>query len=141
MIFMEKELVNPPELARPVGFNHGLLTSGGRLLFLAGQDASDAESRIVAAGDIVGQYEQVLRNLKAVVEAAGGTMQDIVKLNIFVRDRDDYRTHLKPLGRVHKAYFGTYYPTMALFEINRFFQDEALIEIEGIAVISGQQGG
>src|SRR5579872_3631092 len=126
---MEKEFVNPPELARPIGFNHGILVTGGRLLFLAGQDAGDAESQIVAPGDIVGQYEQVLRNLKAVVEAAGGVMQDIVKLNIFVRDRDSYLAHLKHLGKVHKAYFGTYYPTMALFEINRFFQDEALIEI------------
>jgi len=137
---MEKEFVNPPELARPVGFNHGILITGGRLLFLAGQDASDANSRIVAPDDIVGQYEQVLHNLKAVVELAGGAMQDIVKLNIFVCDRDDYLAHLKQLGKVHKAYFGAYYPTMALFEINRFFQDEALIEIEGMAVISEEQG-
>ncbi len=139
---MEKELINPPELARPAGFNHGILVTGGRLLFLAGQDASDANARIVSPGDIVGQYEQILRNFKAVVEAAGSTMQDIVKLNIFVRDRDDYIAHLKQLGPVHKAYFGSYYPTMALFEIKRFFQDEALIEIEGIAVISeARQGG
>lgn len=136
---MEKEFVNPPQLARPIGFNHGILVTGGRLLFLAGQDASDANSRIVAPDDIVGQYEQVLRNLKAVVESAGGTMQDIVKLNIFVRDRDGYLYHLKQLGKVHKAYFGAYYPAMALFEIKRFFQDEALIEIEGIAVISEQE--
>lgn len=136
---MEKEFVNPPQLARPVGFNHGILVTGGRLLFLAGQDASDAKSQIVAPGDMVGQYEQVLRNLKAVVEAAGGAMQDIVKLNIFVRDRDAYLAHLKQLGSVHKTYFGAYYPTMALFEINRFFQDEALIEIEGIAVINTEQ--
>lgn len=136
---MEKEFVNPPGLARPVGFNHGILVTGGRLLFLAGQDASDANSRIVAPRDIVGQYEQVLRNLKAVVEAAGGVMQDIVKLNIFVRDRDTYLFRLKQLGNVHKAYFGAYYPTMALFEIKRFFQEEALIEIEGIAVINTEQ--
>ena len=138
---MDKEFVNPPELARPVGFNHGILVTGGRLLFLAGQDAGNAESQIVAPGDIVGQYEQVLRNLKAVIEAAGGTMQDIVKLNIFVCDRDAYLAHLKQLGSVHKAYFGLYYPTMALFEINRFFQDEALIEIEGIAVIREEKQG
>lgn len=136
---MEKEFVNPLQLARPVGFNHGILVTGGRLLFLAGQDASDANSHIVAPDDIVGQYEQVLRNLKAVVESAGGAMQDIVKLNIFVRDRDGYLYRLKQLGNVHKMYFGAYYPAMALFEIKRFFQDEALIEIEGIAVISEQE--
>ncbi len=132
---MKKTIINPPTLARPSGFSHGIIVTGGRLLFLAGQTASDAEGRIVAPGDLVAQYEQVLRNLKAVVEEAGGKMQDIVKITIFVRDRDDYRAHLKPLGSVHKAFFGAYYPATALFEISRFFQDEALIEIEGLAVL------
>jgi enamine deaminase RidA (YjgF/YER057c/UK114 family) len=83
----------------------------------------------------VAQYEQVLSNLKDVVETAGGNMQDIVKMTIFVRDRDNYLAHLKPLGAVHRSYFGAYYPATALFEISRFYQDETLIEIEGIAVI------
>jgi enamine deaminase RidA (YjgF/YER057c/UK114 family) len=132
---MEKTFINPPALPRPVGFNHGILVSGGNLLFLAGQTASDAAGTIIARGDLVAQYEQVLSNLKDVVESAGGTMQNIVKLTIFVRDRDDYLAHLKPLGAVHRSYFGAYYPAAALFEISRFYQDEALIEIEGIAVI------
>ena len=132
---MEKTIINPPALARPGGFNHGILVSGGRLLFLAGQTGSDAEGGIVAPGDLVAQYEQILRNLKTVVEAAGGKMLDIVKINIFVRDRDNYLAHLKPLGLVHRSFFGNFYPAMALFEISRFFQDEALIEIEGMAVI------
>ncbi len=132
---MEKTLINPPTLPRPSGFNHGILVTGGRLLFLVGQTASDVEGHITTPGDLVAQYEQVLRNLQAVVEAAGGTMQDIVKITIFVRDRDDYLAHLKPLGKVHKAFFGSYYPATALFEISRFFQDEALVEIEGIAVL------
>jgi|SRR5579872_6953698 len=133
---MEKEIVNPSSLARPVGFSHGVAVTGGRLLFLAGQTGSDAEGRIIAPGNIVAQYGQVMRNLQTVVEAAGGEMQDITKLNIFVRDRDDYLAHLKPLGQMHRSFFGAYYPAMALFEISRFFQDEALIEIEGMAVIN-----
>ncbi len=131
---MQKTIVNPPELARPRGFSHGVLVTGGQLLFLAGQTGSDAEGNIVD-GDLVGQYEQVLRNLKTVVEAAGGKMQDITKINIFVRDRNDYLAHLKALGKVHRTFFGDYFPATALFEISRFFQDEALIEIEGMAVI------
>lgn len=132
---MDKALVNPPTLAPPRGFNHGILTTGGRLLFLAGQDASNAEGRIVAPGDLVAQFEQVLGNLQTVVEAAGGTMQDIVKLTIFVADRGEYRAKLKELGAVHRRYFGAYYPTMALFQVSGFFQEEALVELEGIAVI------
>jgi len=136
---MEKEIINPPELTPPRGFNHGIAVTGGRLLFLAGQDASDAEGRIVTPGDLLGQCEQVLRNLQTVVHAAGGTMQDIVKLNVFVADRDDYRAKLRPLGALFREYFGAYYPTMALFEIARFFQEEALIEIEGVAVLDQER--
>jgi enamine deaminase RidA (YjgF/YER057c/UK114 family) len=132
---MEKQLINPEALAKPRGFNHGILVSGGRLLFLAGQDASDAEGRIAAPGDVVGQLDRVLRNLRAVVEAAGGSPQDIVKLNVYVRDRDAYVANLKPLGEVFRAHFGRYYPAMALFEVSRLFQDDALIELEGIAVL------
>ena len=131
---MQKTIINPPGLAPPRGFSHGVLVTGGQLLFLAGQTGSDAQGNIVD-GDLVGQYEQILRNLKTVVEAAGGKMQDITQINIFVRDRDDYLAHLKPLGKVHRSFFGDYYPATALFEISRFFQDEALIEIEGMAVI------
>ena len=132
---MEKTIINPPNLARPIGFSHGILVTGGRLLFLAGQTGSNAVGQIMAPGDLVAQYEQTLRNLQTVVEAAGGKMQDITKLNIFIRDTDDYLAHLKPLGIVHRSFFGSYYPAMALFEVSRFFQNETLVEIEGIAVI------
>ncbi len=129
----DRTIINPPELPRPRGFSHGIVCEGGRLLMLAGQDASDAEGVIHAPGDLLAQYEQVLKNLKAVVEAAGGTMEDIVKLNIYVTDRDTYRTQLKPLGEIYRAYFGRHYPTMALFEIRGLFNPDAVIEIEGIA--------
>jgi enamine deaminase RidA (YjgF/YER057c/UK114 family) len=132
---VEREIINPAQLPAPRGYNHGIAVRGGRLLFLAGQDASDAEGRIAAPGDLVRQADQVLRNLRAVVEAAGGGPQDIVKLNVFVRDRDAYKANLKPLGDVFRRHFGRYYPTMALFEINRLFQDDALIEMEGMAVL------
>lgn len=132
---MPKKLINPDSLAKPRGFNHGILVSGGSILFLAGQTASDAAGNIVGPGDLVAQYAQVLKNHQAVVQAAGGTMTDIVKLNIFVRDKDDYIAKLKPIGEVHRQYFGNYYPVMALFEITGLFQEDALIELEGIAVI------
>ncbi len=132
---MGKDIINPSSLMQPVGFSHGIMTAGGRLLFLAGQTGSDAEGHITAPGNLVAQYEQIMRNLQTVVTSAGGTMQDITKLNIFVRDRDDYLAHLKPLGQVHRAFFGAYYPAMALFEISKLMQDDALVEIEGMAVI------
>lgn len=132
---MRKQLINPSSLSRPRGFNHGVLASGGQWLFLAGQDASDAQGHIVAPGDVVAQYEQALRNVQAVVAEAGGAMTDIVQFTLFVKDRADYIAKLKPIGEVHRRYFGAYYPAMALFEVAGFFQAEALIEVQGIAVI------
>ncbi|HEY7347200.1 MAG TPA: RidA family protein [Ktedonobacterales bacterium] len=136
---MSKKIINPASLPRPSGFSHGILTTSGRMLFLAGQAAINAEGQIVTPGDLVGQYEEALRHLQAVVEEAGGAMQDIVKINIFVKDRDDYLKHLKSLGAVHHSFFGKYYPATALFEVSRFFQDGILVEIEGIAMLGADK--
>ena len=138
MAEVTKQIITPPSLPRPRGFNHGILTTGGRLLFLAGQDASDGDGQIVAPGDVVAQLNQVLHNLHAVVHEAGGQMTDIVKLNIFVRDRDDYLAKHKALGEVFRRYFGGYYPALALFEVSALFQRDALIELEGMAVLGDE---
>lgn len=130
-----RKLINPKGLPPPRGFTHGVLTRGGSLLSLAGQTGSDATGRIVAPGDVVAQFDQALRNITAVVEAAGGKPQDIVKLNIFVRNRDDYLSKLEPLGQVFRSRCGLHYPAMALFEVSGLFTDEALVELEGLAVI------
>jgi len=131
---MQREIVNPEGLPDPIGFNHGILVRGGQLLFLAGQDASGSDGEIVAEGDLLAQFDQVLHNLATVVEAAGGEPDDIVKLNVFVADRDDYRSKLEPLGEIFGDYFEEY-PAMALFEVTNFFKDDALIELEGFAVV------
>ena len=132
---MTKQIITPPSLPPPRGFNHGILTEGGRILWLAGQDASGPDGKIVGENDIVVQFEQVLRNLQAVVEAAGGTMQDIVKLNIYTPDKALYKANMKAFGKVMKQYFGDYFPVMALFEVVSLFQDEAVVEMEGVAVL------
>jgi enamine deaminase RidA (YjgF/YER057c/UK114 family) len=95
---------------------------------------------------MLGQCEQVLRNLREVVGAAGGRMTDIVKINIYVTDRQAYKATLRQLGELFRRYFGAYYPAMALFEVSALFQDDALVEMEGMAVlgdhppVTGQNG-
>ena len=132
---MEKHILNPPALAKPSGYSNGILTSGGRLLCLAGQTGMDATGKIAAPGDLVAQFTQALANLKAVVEAAGGAMTDIVKLNIFVADKAAYQAHLKPIGEAYRSFFGRYYPAMTWVEVKSLYDDEALVEIEGLAMI------
>ena len=132
---MSKTLFNPPALAKPSGYAHGVLVEGGRVLFLAGQTGMGPEGNIASPGDLVAQFAQALFNLRAVVEAAGGTMTDIVKLTLYVTDKAAYKAHLKPIGEAYRSFFGRYYPAMTLVEVKGLFDDDALVEIEGIAVI------
>jgi enamine deaminase RidA (YjgF/YER057c/UK114 family) len=134
---MERFLVNPPALKKPLGFSHGCEVIGGRLLFLSGQVASDKEGNIVGRGDIVAQFRQVCENLKILVEDRGGTLQDVVKLTIYVTDRDDYRAKGKAIGQVYRDHFGRHYPSMSLVEVKGLFDGAAgaMIEIEGIAAL------
>lgn len=132
---MERLIIRPSQLAPPRGFSHGILVRGGAVLFLAGQDASGPDGRIVAPDDLVAQFEQALRNLQAVVRAAGGQLRDVARMTIYVRDRRRYLASLEPIGEVFRRYFEGHYPAMALFEVSGFFRDDALVEVEGIAVI------
>lgn len=136
---MRREVIEPAGLAPPRGFNHGIAVEGGRLVFLAGQDASGADGEIVAPGQLVTQFEQVMANLEAVVEAAGGTSEDIVKLNVFVDDVETYRASLGELGSIFRRYVETY-PAMALFEVTGFFKPGAVVEMEGFAVVEATEG-
>ncbi len=132
---MNKTILNPPSLAKPVGYANGILTDGGRLLFLAGQTGMDATGKIGNPFDLIAQFQQAVENLQAVVQAAGGTLADIVKLTIFVTDKRAYHAQRERIGEVYRAYFGYYYPAMTLVEVKSLYDPNALIEIEGIAVI------
>jgi enamine deaminase RidA (YjgF/YER057c/UK114 family) len=129
------ERINPSELAPPIGFSHGVATRGGRIVWLAGQNGTDAEGRIAAVGDIVAQVDRALANIVAVVVAAGGSASDIVKLHFYVCDLAAYRAARSALGDVWRRHFGRQYPAMMLLGVTGFFDDEALVEIDGFAVI------
>lgn len=130
--------INPPDLASPIGFAHGVATRGGRILWLAGQNGMDAEGRIVAPGDIAAQADLALANILAVVAAAGGGPEDVVKLHFYVSDLPAYRAARRALGAVWRKHFGKHYPAMMLLGVTGFFEADALIEIDGYAVIDDE---
>jgi enamine deaminase RidA (YjgF/YER057c/UK114 family) len=109
-------MINPPDLVEPKGSNHGTLAEDGPILSLAGQDPTGPDGSIVGKGDLVAQYRQVLENLVSVVEEGGGTADDIVKLNIYVVDRQRYLENRSRLGAVHQEYLD-HYPAMAFFHV------------------------
>lgn len=126
--------INPPGLAAPSGFSHAVTATGGSLVFLAGQTALDGEGRVVGAG-IVAQFEQALGNLLTALDAAGGDPEHLAKLTIFAVDTEDYRAHAGEIGAVWRRLAGRDYPAMALIGIVRLWDVEALVELEGIAVL------
>ncbi|MDN5931692.1 MAG: RidA family protein [Pseudonocardia sp.] len=125
--------VNPPELARPSGFSHAVVAAG-TTVFLAGQTALDASGAIVGGG-IAGQFEQALSNLLTALRAAGGTPADLASLTIYIVDMDGYRAHAREIGAVWRRLAGTTYPATAGVGVARLWDAEALVELQGTAVL------
>jgi enamine deaminase RidA (YjgF/YER057c/UK114 family) len=127
--------VNPPDLAPPVGFSHAVVAEGGTIVFLAGQTALNADGVIVGT-TILEQFERVMESLLRSLEEAGGTPDQLAKLTIYCVDPTDYRANARELGPIWKRLAGRDYPAMTLVGVTRLWDDEALIEIEGMAVIA-----
>ena len=125
--------VNPSSLARPSGFSHAVVATG-TTVHLAGQTALDASGRIVGDG-IVEQFERALSNLLTALEAAGGSPDLLVALTVYIVDMDDYRAHAREIGAVWKRLVGSEYPAMAGIGVARLWDAEALVEVQGMAVL------
>lgn len=130
---MTIERVNPPELAAPRGFSHAVVGTG-TTIFLAGQTALDAAGHIVGEG-VVAQFEQALGNLLAALHAAGGEPNQLASLTVYVVDMDDYRAHAAEIGAVWRRLAGREYPAMAGIGVARLWDADALVEVQGFAVI------
>ncbi len=126
--------INPDALAAPSGFSHAVVATG-TTVFLAGQTGMDADGRIVSGG-VVAQFEQALGNLLVALEAAGGSPADLAALTIYIVDMDDYRAHAREIGAVWKRLVGNDYPAMAGIGVPRLWDAEALVEVQGFAVLS-----
>jgi enamine deaminase RidA (YjgF/YER057c/UK114 family) len=127
------ERVNPGELASPKGFSHAVV-GRGTVVFLAGQTALDRDGRIVGA-DVVAQFEVALGNLLTALRAAGGRPDQLASLTVYITDMDDYKANSRAIGQVWRRLAGTEYPAMAGIGVSRLWDAEALVEIQGYAVI------
>jgi enamine deaminase RidA (YjgF/YER057c/UK114 family) len=128
------ERINPGELAPPSGFSHAVAAEGGRLIFLAGQTALGADGRI-GGGGVLQQFERALGNLLLALRAAGGRPEDLVSLTLYLVDIDDYRAHAREAGEIWRRLAGRDYPAMAAIGVHRLWDPEALVEVQGIAVV------
>lgn len=125
---------NPAELSPPTGFSHAVTATGSRIVFLAGQTALNTEGAVV--GDTLSaQFEQALANLLAALEASGGTPADLARVTVYTTDVDAYRAVARELGAVWRRHARRDYPAMAVIGVTRLWDEEARVELDGIAVL------
>jgi 2-iminobutanoate/2-iminopropanoate deaminase len=112
-------------------FSSGVEAPAGRTIYVSGQVSMDAEGNVVGEGDIKRQTEKVLEHVKTVVEEAGGGMDDIVKVTVFITDMGLY----DEIHEIRRRYFEEPYPASSMVEVSALIDSRLLIEIEAVAVI------
>lgn len=130
---MPKQQVVSPALAKPNGhFAHATSApASGRFVFISGMTARNASGGVSGVGDVTSQTHQVCQNLKTAVEAAGGSLEDIARVDVYVRNMEDFAA----IHEVRAQYFTGEPPASTLVEVSKFVNKDYLIEINAIAVV------
>ncbi len=127
-----REEIRVPGMAEPIShFTH--VVKAGRLVFVSGCVATDAQGRTVGGGDVLAQARQVHENLKTCLAAAGATFADVCKVTVFLRNVADR----EKVNVARQEYFGAHRPASTLVEISRLVREDLLVEIEATAVLPG----
>jgi len=132
----KKEIVYSDKIApmrRRMSYSHAIKV--GNTIYVAGQVARDSEHKICHKRNFVGQMEMVYENMKNVLEAAGATMQDVVKLNFFCRHLWD----LTKMQHLNEKYFGDHVPVLTAVEVVQLWHPHILVEVEAVAVVGEDQ--
>lgn len=129
MIF---ELLIPDTMPKSVGYSQLAIVKGGIVVFIAGQVAIDKSGNVVGEDDFKAQIKQVFENLQAAVEAAGGSFNDVVKLNSYFLDL----SHLPDFKKIRDNYINVKNPPASTaIQVPRLFRPEFLVEVEAVAVV------
>jgi reactive intermediate/imine deaminase len=130
---MAKKQIQSEKIRQPSGhFSQAISTDAkGKLVFISGMTARCADGTIAGVGDIEAQTRQVCENIKAAVEAAGGTMDDICRVDVYVRNME----HFESIHKIRREYFKSPAPASTMVEVSKFTSPDYLIEINAIAVV------
>jgi enamine deaminase RidA (YjgF/YER057c/UK114 family) len=128
------ETINAPGLAAPVGFAHAVVAAPGRTVYLGGQTAQGQDGTILGA-TMAEQFDVAARNVVTALAAAGASPDQLVSLVIYTTDVPAYKASLPELGSVWRKHFGRRYPAVALLGVAALFDEDAMVELVGTAVI------
>jgi enamine deaminase RidA (YjgF/YER057c/UK114 family) len=126
------KLVNPLHWPRPSGYSNGVVENG--MLFVSGQVGWDETGAFPS--DLVAQVAQTLRNICAVIDAAGAKRDRIARLTWYVTDRRAYKAKQREIGAIYREIIGRHFPAMSVVEVSGLVEDAALVEIEATVVMS-----
>lgn len=130
---MPHEVIQPEGWAKAKGYANGVKTADNQL-FIGGQIGWTAD-QVFETHDFIGQMEQALLNIVAVLEAAGGKIEDLVRLTWYVVDKKEYVARQREVGEVYRRVLGRHFPAMTMVVVAGLVEDEALLEIEATAVL------
>jgi 2-iminobutanoate/2-iminopropanoate deaminase len=131
---MVRSQISNPNLPAPMrggAYSSGVEAPAGRTIYVSGQVSLDAEGNVVGEGDVKLQTETVLEHVKTVVEEAGGGMEDIVKVTVFITDMGLY----DEIHEVRRRYFEEPFPASSMVEVSALIDPRLIIEIEAVAVV------
>jgi len=131
---MPAQVLLPPGWKQPVGYSNGIVAPAGRIVFIAGQVGWDANEQFHSE-ELVPQFEQVLKNILAILAEAGGKPEHICRMTAFCIDKPAYLAGRRELGRIWKRLMGDHYPTMSMIFVADLLDHPAKIEVETTAVI------
>jgi enamine deaminase RidA (YjgF/YER057c/UK114 family) len=126
------QLLIPEGMPKSIGYSQVAIVTGGKVVFIAGQVALDKSGNVVGKDDFRLQIEQVFENLKAAIEAAGGSFHDVIKLNSYFLDFSNVSAFREVRDRyidVRNA------PASTAVQVSRLFRPEFLVEVEAVAVV------
>jgi enamine deaminase RidA (YjgF/YER057c/UK114 family) len=130
---MENKIIHPEGWKATKGYSNGILSNNGQL-FIGGQ-IGWTRDQIFEEKTFIGQMEQTLYNIVAIVKAAGGEVKNIVRLTWYIKDKSEYLNNQKLIGEVYQRIIGKHYPAMSMIVVKDLIEDEALLEIEATALI------
>ena len=124
-----KKIVAPKELPKTVGYSRAVRVEN--LLFISGQISEDSKGEIVGEGDFGKQARKVFENLRAVVNAERGSLEDIIKITVYLTDMNN----LAKFREIRSEYFKRDYPASTLIEVKNLISKKLLIEVDAIAAL------
>ncbi|BAV63615.1 RidA family protein [Sphingobium cloacae] len=130
---MHKTLL-PEGWSQPKGYANGVAANKGQTIYVGGQIGWNGQCKFEAR-DLPGQVRQALENIVAILAEAGAGPEHITTMTWYVLDRKAYSSSLKEIGAAYREVIGRNFPAMAVVEISGLVEDEALVEIQAVAVI------